>query len=300
MYGIEVNTLQLLQESAGLMAGCSNENCACKSKDVKGGMEQWAKEQCATIEAELCCDWYHGTWQYLRILNMVAVPNWYSFYVKALSEVLRRKPDAKVFISACADFGMLAKLHEAIIDAKANPTIIIYDICETPLKSCQWYAKKFNLTITCKVGNIITGAIPEAPFDLVVTDEFLTVLKDEYKPEITARWKELLNPDGVLVTTAMIGKPTTQELRAGYAERARNIMAIYGKMLFPDHTDAQLDEILQKVETFALYHTRHMLTDEEQLRRLFKDYQKLSFTKIWTPGECVNPTASFQIVATPA
>ena len=299
MYGVCVDTLQLLQESSILMDEWSNGKCAFKTTDVKGGMEQWAKEQAAAAEANLCCDWYHGTWQYLRLLNMVAVPNWYGFYVKALSDVLKRKPNANVFISACADYGMLAKLHEAIQVAKTNPTITIYDICETPLRSCEWYAQKFGLSINCKVGNIITGDIPEAPFDLIVTDEFLTVLKDDYKPEITARWKQLLKPDGVIVTTAMIGGPTTAELRAGFAQKARNIVATYGKMLFPHHTNGKEQELLAKFDHFATFHTRHMLKGEEQLKELFKDYKHFTFNKILTPGECVNPTASFEIVASP-
>ena len=30
------------------------------------------------------CEWYHGTWQYLRLLNMVSTPTWHSqFYTKA-------------------------------------------------------------------------------------------------------------------------------------------------------------------------------------------------------------------------
>ena len=231
---------------------------------------------------------------------MVAVPNWYSFYVKALSDVLKLKPNANVFISACADYGMLAKLHEAIIVAGTKPTITIYDICDTPLESSKWYADKFGLKIECHVGNIITGDIPEAPFDLIVTDEFLTVLKDEYKPEITARWKQLLKPDGVLVTTAMIGKPTTPELRKGFAEMARDRFARYGEMLFPHHTtEAQKQKLMVKFEKFATYHTRHMMKDEAQLKELFKHYKQLSFDTIITPGECVTPTRSFQIVASP-
>ncbi len=296
MYGVCVDTLRLLQESSKMMDDWASDSCAFKCQGVKGGMEQWAKEQAAAAEESLCCDWYHSTWQYLRLLNMVAVPNWYGFYVKALGDVLKQKPSAQVFISACADYGMLAKLHEAIQAVDANPTIAIYDICETPLKSAQWYAERFGLTVLCKVGNIITGDIPEAPFDLIVTDEFLTVLKDEYKPEITARWKQLLKPDGVLVTTAMIGKPTTPELRAGYAARARQLYEIYGKMVFPNHEGRNL---LEKFEKFAAYHTRHMMRDETQLKELFKEYKYFSYDIMVTPGECVNPTPSFQIVASP-
>src|SRR5690554_41438 len=128
-------------------------------------MEEWGKDNGVIEETDsLSCDWYHSTWQYLRLLNMVAVPNWYYFYNEAIGEVLKDKPKANVFISACADYGMLAKLHEAIKAVNANPKITIYDICRTPLRSCEWYAQKTGLTITCKVGDIIESEIPEAPF----------------------------------------------------------------------------------------------------------------------------------------
>lgn len=292
MYGLTVDTLKILQESSPLMDAWASEVCANKSK---GGMEEWAKEQkVAEAKGGMTCDWYHSTWQYMRLLNMVAVPNWYPFYNEAISKVLREKPNAKVFISACADYGMLAKLHESIIETGATPSITIYDICNTPLKACQWYAERNKLTISCKTANIIYDEIPEAPFDLIITDEFLSVLKDDYKPQITKKWKSILKPDGVVVTTAMIGVPTNQEHRKGFAKKATELTQMYGEMLFPGMNKEML---IEKFEVFAEVHTRHMLTNEEVLKELFKDYGKFEYSLILTPGECVNPTPSCQIVA---
>ncbi|EIW16654.1 hypothetical protein [Pelosinus fermentans] len=288
MYGLNINEVRQLQESSILMDLWANESCLNK---VKGGMEEWGK---ANHSQDISCDWYHSTWQYLRLLNMVAVPNWYAFYKDAIIEVLKDKPNANVFISACADFGMLAKLHESIKETQTNPSITIYDICETPLKSAQWYADRNGLSINCKTANIIEDDIIEAPFDLIITDEFLTVLKDEYKALITSKWKKILKHDGVLITTAMIGKPTTQELRTSYANRARDIISVYGDMLFPNNNK---ENIVKKIEIFANLHTRHMIKDQSTLETLFKDYKYFQQNAILTPGECVNPTQSFQIVA---
>ncbi len=296
MYGLTIDTVKLLQESAPLMDIWSGQHCAHKKQY---GMEEWAKQNSeAKHKGEFSCDWYHGTWQYMRLLNMVAVPNWYAFYVKAIGDVLKRKPNATVFISACADYGMLSKVHEAMIEAKTSPKIVIYDICQTPLKSCEWYANKHGLSISCTSANILTDHIPEAPFDVVVTDEFLSVLKDEYKSQATDKWRKLLKPDGVLITTVMMGKATTQELRRKFATKAENIINVYDKMLFP-HLNGDRKKLLAKFERFAEYHTRHMLKDEKTLRNLFKDYRHVSIEPTVTPGECVNPTVSFQIVASP-
>ncbi len=292
LYKLDPKTRELLTESAPLMEEWSHQFCRSKNQ---GGMEEWAKTNQEAQQVQTC-DWYHGTWQYLRLLNMVAVPPWYGFYNEALAGVLRKKPEAKVLISACADYGMLMTLHEAVQTADASPRIVIYDICETPLRSCQWYADRHGFEIEWVCGNLITGEVPEAPFDLIVTDEFLTVLKLEYKPQILERWEQLLKPGGTLVTTAMIGDATTPDLRQRYAQRARTLVESNGDC-FPHSREGQARELIQRMERFAGYHTRHMLVDDTELSRLFSRFSDFSYSRIATPGECVNPTYSFQIVA---
>lgn len=289
--------IEELQESSLLMEEWAKEDCFTK---CVGGMEEWAKEEnAAESPEELCCDWYHGAWQYMRLLNMVAVPRWYPFYHEALCEVLHRTPRANVMVSACADLGMLHTLDAAIKETGAEPTIVIYDICKTPLKNSQWYAHRHQLAVTWVCDNIITAAIEESSFDLVTTDEFLTVLKYPYKPLIVEKWKKILKPDGTLVTTAMIGKPTTQELREGYAKRAVKLFETYGSSMFPQHYSQgeEKQKLLNLFHRFAMFHTRHMIKDEKQLKQLFKDFRYLTHEVVTTPGECVNPTDSFQIVA---
>lgn len=286
-----------LQESSLIMDEWSKDGCFTK---CVGGMEEWAKDEgAAECPDEFSCDWYHGTWQHMRLLNMVAVPRWYYFYHEALADVLRRKPNANVMISACADYGMLHALDVAIKEVQANPTILIYDICKTPLKSCEWYAERHNLTVNCSCDNIILADIEESSFDLVTTDEFLSVLKAPYKPLIIEKWKKILKPDGTLVTTAMIGNPTTQELRSGYKARALKLFEQYGSLLFPHYPDTKEEKqkLFDKFHKFAMFHTRHMIKDEEEIRRMFNDFKYLSINRLTTPGECVNPTDSFQIVA---
>ncbi len=282
----------LLVESAPMTEVWSRTECCSKPK---GGMEEWAKEN--RLEPD-SCGWYHGTWQYLRLLDMVAVPHWHrDFYNHTLGGILKQKPNANVLISAAADWGMLASLHEAMQIAGASPNIVIYDICKTPLKSCQWYADRHHFPIKTRCANIITGEIAEAPFDLIVTDEFLSVLKADYKPLIAKRWKELLKPGGAVVTVAMLGEPTTPELRTGYGRRARQLLESTNGDFLPSHGAAKKNEVLEHCITFANFHTRHMLSTEEELRTLLSGFDRLECRRITTPGECVNPTPSLQIVA---
>jgi len=295
LYTLDPRTRELLIESAPLMEGWAQTLCGSKDS---GGMEEWAKTNApAQAPPSMSCNWYHGTWQYLRLLNMVAVPPWYEFYQEALTGVLRRHPHAEVLISAAADYGMLATLHDAIVATGATPHIQIYDICRTPLRACQWYAEKHGFSVDCVCENLLTGDLPKGHYDLIVTDEFLTVIKGSDKPTIIKRWKELLKPGGTLVTTAMIGGPTTPELRQGYAERARRLLDQHADH-FPKHSqNGGRDSLLRLFQHFADVHTRHMLSGEEEIRQLFEGFGNVTFQKTTTPGECVNPTDSFQIVA---
>jgi hypothetical protein len=290
-YQVEDRFRNLLLQSAPLTMEWVRTDC---DEKPTGGMEEWAKEQLPDKVDR--CDWYHGTWQYLRLLNMVATPPWYPFYMEALGKLLAGNPTANVLISAAADWGMLAQLHDAAAQVGAQPKISLYDICQTPLTASRWYAKQHGFSLDCYCDNIITSnSIPKNAYDLIVTDEFLTVLKDEYKPMITARWHELLKPGGSVVTTAMIGGPTTPNLRKNYAERAKARLR-QNEWILESAKMSEID-LNKSFDVFANVHTRHMLTDLEQLEKLFSGYD-LSYTMVVTPGECVNPTNSFQIVAT--
>ena len=294
LYQLDERTRTLLIESAPLMSAWAKTDCRAKPD---GGMEEWAKTQGRKDVLRLTsCDWYHGTWQYLRLLNMVAVPPWYRFYQKALSSFLRKRPESSILIAAAADYGMLATLHEAVVTARSTPRITVYDLCETPLRACRWYAEREGLDIECVCDNIITSAtLPRGAFDLIVTDEFLTVVKAEDKPRVTRRWKDLLRPGGTVVTTAMIGEPTTPELRKSYAARARRLLEAQADVFRGMGVTSK--ELTDQIERFAAFHTRHMISGEGEVRDLFADLYLAFCVPTDTPGECVNPTRSLQIIA---
>jgi hypothetical protein len=69
--------------------------------------------------------------------------------------------------------------------------------------------------------------------------------------------------------------------------------------IVPQHLNSEEKKgrLLQQFHNFASFHTRHMIKDEKQVRTLFKNFKYLSIGRLSTPGECVNPTDSFQIVA---
>jgi ubiquinone/menaquinone biosynthesis C-methylase UbiE len=133
----------------------------------------------------------------------------------------------------------------------------------------------------------------------VVTDEFLTVLNGESKSLAVEVWKRVLKPGGKLITTAMIGRWTTEDLRRKYADRASKLLASYARILFADHdsSNEKASRLMHRINKFAALHTRHMIRDENELLTLLDGFKDVVMQPVETPGECVNPTFSFQITA---
>lgn len=182
------------------------------------------------------CSWYHGAWQYLRLFDMVSSPSWHkSFYhlelVQALEECARRGTEAagdsrsaepaggpRVLITGAADYSMLAYVIDAWSRTRAakfdlcdEPDIHVLDICPTPLLACRWYATtvanraiethECDLREDTDVKRLYEST---GPFDLIVTDAFLTRFDHDGARAVMRHWSDLLAPGGKVVTTVRL------------------------------------------------------------------------------------------------
>ena len=95
----------------------------------------------------------------------------------------------------------------------------------------------------------------------------------------------------------MIGKETTKMNREYYLDKARTLFDVFKDVLFPENLNGNGRNLMDKFERFALFHTRHMIENENEIKQLFKDFKDFNCSIVTTPGECVNPTDSLQIVA---
>ena len=85
------------------------------------------------------CAWYHGAWQYMRVMNLVSTPTWHSeFYTRELSAAVSRRKSVRAIITGTADYSLLAYLLACDPDGRAE--IDVLDLCATPLFACRWYA----------------------------------------------------------------------------------------------------------------------------------------------------------------
>jgi hypothetical protein len=153
------------------------------------------------------CDWYHGTWQYLRLLQMVSTPTWHhDFYRKELASALHTCGDSpNTLITGTADYSMLAYLAESAKQNKTNARLHVLDQCATPLFACRWYAKRNHIELVAHEDDVIQFSHRNARmFDLICTDAFLTRFDRSATQAVLAAWSELLKPGARLVTTIRI------------------------------------------------------------------------------------------------
>lgn len=182
------------------------------------------------------CNWYHGSWQYLRLFDMVSSPSWHDeFYRLELVQQLdffarkhaKEAEDGgsgepgrapRVLITGAADYSMLAYVLDAWNRTDAakhamceDPVVDVLDICPTPLLTCRWYAStvanrlirthELDLREPDAVERLRTTA---GPFDLIVTDAFLTRFDHDGARAVLRHWSELLAPGGVVITTVRL------------------------------------------------------------------------------------------------
>lgn len=247
------------------------------------------------------CSWYHSAWQYLRLLDMVATPDWHEqFYAGNLSQVLlRSEKPPKILICGVADYGMLSHVVKALKTLRIYADITVLDICQTPLDACQWYADKHQIKITTVCDSILNFK-QENSFDCIVTDEFLTVVNHRMRQPVVEQWNKLLKPRGTVITTALIREngassdAATEAQREDYEKRCRASAIKRAYLVWPK---LAYDEIVTMARKYAENMVNHYFHNEEEIRELFEEFQIIELVKKETPGEFLLPTYSFEIVA---
>ena len=217
------------------------------------------------------CAWYHGFWQYLRILGMVAAPERHAgFYAQALGGLAQSGDYRRVLISANADYAMLAHLLHAYGRAADNIEVTVLDFCETPLMLCKWYAARHGLGIETKACDIVQWETGQQ-FDLVVTHSFLPMLPALARRSLVAKWRQVLRPGGKVVSTTRINpdwseakiKPAPERVQR-FRETAKHAAQKWQRVLGVD-----AEQLAEAAENYMRRLLIYSLTSEAESRTLF-------------------------------
>lgn len=163
------------------------------------------------------CAWYHGLWQYLRLMKLVTTPEHHAdFYNKALGEITGDTSKHRVLIAGAADYSMLAHALAAFRHHAVEPELTVNDLCETPLELSRWYAGRVRCSIDTLCCDILE--LPEdRPFDLVCTHSFLGRFPPEKRQALVAKWQRVLRPGGRVVTVKRV-RPGSDGRPRGFSE----------------------------------------------------------------------------------
>ncbi|MDR0783211.1 MAG: class I SAM-dependent methyltransferase [Propionibacteriaceae bacterium] len=231
------------------------------------------------------CSWYHGTWQYLRMLDMVATPSWHSYFYETAFNDAFETGCRSVLISGTADYCLLAH----ILRASAwfpDVAITVTDLCQTPLESCKWFAERHGVEIATTASNICEHWEDySGSFDLITSDAFLTRFTDDMVDKVLKCWNRLLSDHGRVVTTVRVHHPQSTDdsgLKAElYALRAQAAMEALG-----DKAPISPGEMFDRALTFATSMVSHSLgSSKEVLDRVQKYFHVLSAEEDDVPGQ---------------
>ena len=152
------------------------------------------------------CGWYHGSWQYFRILDLVSTPTWHSEFYKTALVLKNSNPSqttSNILVSGAADYSMTAHIIWAYETKSQKCNITVLDLCQTPLWLNKWYGAKKGTQVHIVCSDILEY-LPSQKFDYVVTDAFLTRFEDKEKEAVLRKWGDILTDQGKIVTTARI------------------------------------------------------------------------------------------------
>jgi hypothetical protein len=246
------------------------------------------------------CSWYHSVWQYLRIFDMVSTPTWHEqFYLDALSRLAAEGGSDRILISGTADYSMLAHVLRAYRRAGRSPHVVVVDLCETPLLLCRWYGKYAGQRVEAIRGDIFqfTG---EEPFDLIVSDAFLTRFDDRQSTQLLRKWADLLRQEGSAITTVRIGsnpRGATSKATPEQAEAFRK-RALGEARKWRGFLDRSPEEIAEMAHSYAEQMTSHAVGSAVDLRGAFEAAGFAVHSQIAeVPGELV-ATDYARVIAT--
>jgi SAM-dependent methyltransferase len=161
------------------------------------------------LAAELCridpatgesCAWYHGFWQYVRLLGLGTSPVGHAaFYARAFAGLASPKP--RVLICGAADYAMLAYAGDACRQLGLQAEFTMIDWCQTPLTLARWYAERESLPLrTVRQDLIEPMEASETRQDAICTHALLGHFRPDSRARLISNWHGALRSGGRVCT----------------------------------------------------------------------------------------------------
>ena len=165
----------------------------------------WAHD-CAQAHCPDCA-WYHGTWQYLRLLGLGKTLSGQSEWFLQQIRAVRDTPSLSILILGCADYSAFAHVIHALgLNAnrpELHPRVVAVDRCATPLRLNQYLSEHTGVPITVHTSDVLTFQ-PQEQFDLIFTSSFFGYFDPSQRRQVFANCHDWLKPGGRLSFAARL------------------------------------------------------------------------------------------------
>jgi hypothetical protein len=153
----------------------------------------WAKHFCAPE-----CRLYHQNWSITRLIqNGHQLPRHADFFIDQISKY-HAVGHKKILISGAADTGLLAMVHEALLQKNIpiqDIKITLIDRCATVIEQNKLFAKTLGLNVQFICGDILASSLE--PHDIIIAHHFINFFDPASKPKLFKKWFDTLTNHGV-------------------------------------------------------------------------------------------------------
>jgi SAM-dependent methyltransferase len=153
------------------------------------------------------CAWYHGTWQYLRLLGLGKTLSGQSDWFIQQLRAVRDTPSWSILILGCADYSAFAHVIHALglspSRPETHPRIVAVDRCATPLMLNQYLSAQTGVPITVHTSDVLAYQAQEQ-FDLIFTSSFFGYFDPTQRRQLFSHCHDWLMPGGRLSFAARL------------------------------------------------------------------------------------------------
>ena len=228
----------------------------------------FALEHCQNTPSGDCC-WYHGVWQYFRVLGIIKNVGGQADFIRGQLRLLASKgAAARVLISGSADDAIAQIVIDAFREARQTLNLTAVDQCESPLALSRWSAARAGVDLASHRVDILEFTA-DAPFDLIVANSFLSYFEPTNFPRLFARWAALLRPGGKLLLTNRL-RPNASQAPTGFDEvgkdlfcnRVREAAELHQQTLAiaPEVLDGWAREYADRLQAFPLRSVEELMS----------------------------------------
>lgn len=214
------------------------------------------------------CAAYHGFYPLLRLLGLAASPARHAeFYARALAR-LAPSHGPRVLVCAAADYAMMAHVVGAYRGAGIEPEIDVVDLCETPLRLCEAYARLVGTRADMYAADV--RAWDGQGYDLLCTHSLLVKFSAEERAAVVSRWSSFLRPGGAVVSTVRID-PELSAATTAFAPGRDEAFAelVVGEARRQGWDGASAEDLATEARAYAAGIASHPVASRQELVELF-------------------------------